>query len=275
MTLRPIKPIPLVGLELSEIASRPPRFEWADPQTLLVEDEYQRQLTKRGVTLIRRIAQNFNWFHIKPPICARRDDGALCVVDGQHSAIAAASRGIAKIPVMIIDAAEVTDRAGAFVAHNTERLGITPLQLFAARVAAGNKSAKAAHRVSRAAGVEIVRVQPANGMWEVGQTMAAGSVERLVARFGEEKATRVLKTLVAAKRAPVMQHEIMAVEALQGGKLIWPHSAADLVTVIRSKTANEWKRLIIGRASWTREAGHVPLWQMIAEGWIKEARSFL
>jgi hypothetical protein len=77
--------------------------------------------------------------------------------------------------------------------------------------------------------------------------------------------TRTLKTLVAAKRAPVMQHEIMAVEALHGGKIIWPHSAADLVTVIRSKTANEWKRLIIGKASWTREAGRVRLWQMVAE----------
>ena len=40
--------------------------------------------------------------------------------------------------------------------------------------------------------------------------MAVNGVERLVAKFGEEKALRVLKTLVAAKRAPVTIHEILA-----------------------------------------------------------------
>ena len=39
--------------------------------------------------------------------------------------------------------------------------------------------------------------------------MAVNGVESLMAKYGEEKA-RVLKTLVAAKRAPVTIHEILA-----------------------------------------------------------------
>ena len=49
--LRAIKPTPLVGLTLG-FPSSPPRFDWADPKTLLVEDDYQRRLTQRSITLI-------------------------------------------------------------------------------------------------------------------------------------------------------------------------------------------------------------------------------
>jgi hypothetical protein len=100
--LRAIKPIPLIGLSVRDIPSAPPRFDWADPKTLLVEDDYQRRLTKRSITLIRKVAENFDWLHIKPRVCTHGTGNKLCVIDGQHTAIAAASRGVAKIPVMIV-----------------------------------------------------------------------------------------------------------------------------------------------------------------------------
>ena len=267
--LRAIKPIPLIGLTVKDISSSPPRFDWADPQTLLVEDDYQRRLTKRSITLIRKIAENFDWLHIKPPVCARGTGDKLCVVDGQHTAIAAASRGVAKIPVMIIEAPEMARRARAFVAHNTDRLNITPLQLFASRIAAGDKGALAAQRVAKAAGVNLCRVQPANGMWSVGDTMAVNGVERLVAKFGEEKALRVLKTLVAAKRAPVTIHEILAAAVcLFEPKFGWHHSAFDLVTVIRSKSIDEWRRPVIARMK-SGGGDRVALWKGVAEAWVR------
>jgi hypothetical protein len=46
--LRPIKAIPLIGINPKSIGDALPRFGWADPKTLLVEDDYQRRLTKRG-----------------------------------------------------------------------------------------------------------------------------------------------------------------------------------------------------------------------------------
>jgi hypothetical protein len=134
------------------------------------------------------------------------------------------------------------------VAHNTDRLNITPLQLFASRLAAGDKGALAAQRAAKVAGMTLCRVQPASGMWEVGDTMAVNGVERLVARHGEEKAVRVLKTLVAAKRAPVAIHELLATAAcLFDPKFGWTHSAFDLVTVIRGKSIDEWRRPVVAR----------------------------
>ena len=69
--LRAIKPIPLVGLTMREIPSSPPRFRFGGSEDALVEDDYQRRLTKRSITVIRKIAENFDWLHIKPPVCAR------------------------------------------------------------------------------------------------------------------------------------------------------------------------------------------------------------
>jgi hypothetical protein len=43
---------PLLLLASRCFPSSPPRFDWADPKTLLVEDDYQRRLTQRSVTLI-------------------------------------------------------------------------------------------------------------------------------------------------------------------------------------------------------------------------------
>ena len=266
--LRPIKPIPLIGVEPQPIGSKPPVFGWAKPGDLLVEAEYQRNLTKRSITLIRRIAGEFCWLHVKPPVCARGRDGRLCVIDGQHTAIAAASRGVEKIPVMIVEAPEIERRAKAFVAHNTDRLAVTPLQLFASRLAAGDASAKAADKAARLAGVTIFcRHQPANGSWEVGQTVAIAGLERLVERLGEEKAVRVLKTLVAAKRAPVVVHEVLAAAAvLYNAKFGWSHTAFDLVTVIRSKSVDGWRRPVLARM---KTSGREALWKAVAQAWVR------
>jgi hypothetical protein len=270
MTLRPIKPIPLVGLKLCDIQSKLPVFEWVDPSTLLVEAAYQRNLAKKSITLIRRIAATFNWAHLKPAVCARAGDGKLFVLDGQHSAIAAVSRGVEKIPVMIVEAEDVRRRARAFVSHNTDRLNITPLQMFASRLAAEDPAALAAQRAATAAGVTIIRTVPANGYWKLGETMACGAIERLVTKYGEERGIRALKTLVAAKRAPVAAHEILAVSAvLFDPKLGWHHSAFDLVTVIRSKSIDGWHRPVIVRMKTATGGNRTAVWKGVAESWVR------
>ena len=103
--------------------------------------------------------REFDGLHIKPPVWARGTNNKLCVIDGQHTASVAASRGVAKIPVMIVEAPEIARRARAFVAHSTDRLNVTPLQLFASRLAAGDKGAlAAARRAAKGTGVTLCRV---------------------------------------------------------------------------------------------------------------------
>ena len=61
----------------------------------------------------------------------------LKVIDGQHTAIACASHpSIELIPVMIVEAADTAVQAAAFVGQNTERLGVTALQIHRAAVVA-------------------------------------------------------------------------------------------------------------------------------------------
>jgi hypothetical protein len=159
---RPVKPIPLGGITPRPIASRLPTFGWADPKSLLVEPDYQRDLSTRSIKLIRRIAENFDWLHVKPPVCAR-SNGKLCVIDGQHTAIAAASRGLPRIPVMIVEARDVERRAKAFVAHNTDLLNVTPIQLWHSRLAAGDVDVRAAASACKAAGVTPAVLNQAMG----------------------------------------------------------------------------------------------------------------
>ena len=165
--LRPIKPIPLIGIDPKPIPSKAPTFEWHDPTDLLIEAAYQRNLSKSSIKLIRRIAAGFDWTHLKPVVCAKADDGRLFCIDGQHTAIAAVSRGVLKLPVMIVEAPDTKRRARAFVSHNTDRLNITPLQMFTSRIAAADPDAIAADRAAKIAGVMIMRSQPANGCWRV------------------------------------------------------------------------------------------------------------
>jgi hypothetical protein len=111
------------------------------------------------------------------------------------------------------------------------------------------------------------RAQPGNGRWKPGETIAFGAIERLIKRRSRDDAIRVLKTLAAAKRAPVMAHEILATEAvLYDEKLGYDGPVFDLVTVIRSKTPDEWAR----RAQAKGREGHaIRIWREVAEAWVR------
>jgi hypothetical protein len=149
-------------------------------------------------------------------------------------------------------------------------LDIPTTQLFHSRVVANDPDAVAAMRVSQAAGVTIVRSQPANGYWKVGDTIAMGSIESLIRSRGEEKALKVLKTLVAAKRCPVVSHEIRAVEALLFDQAFgWTASAFDLVTLIRSKSIDAWRGQVIGQM---KDAERIAIWKGVALAWVRAGR---
>jgi hypothetical protein len=268
--LRPIKPIPLVGIKPKTVSLVLPEFAWADPQQLYVEIDYQRSITKNSIKLIREIAVDFDWLHIKPIVCARTKDSKMLVIDGQHTAIAAVSIGVKKVPIMVVDAPEMKIRARAFVAQNVCRLTMSRLQIFHAKVTGEDPKALAAAKVAKAAKVRIVHSQPGSGDWEIGDTMAAAAIERMVCRLGEERATNVLKTLVSAKRAPVAVHEILAVSAvLYDAKYGWHKSAFDLVTVIRSRSIEEWRGMVLAGIG---KDNRTAIWKGIAEAWVKAAK---
>jgi hypothetical protein len=231
------------GVTPAVIATALPTFDWIEPAKLFVEQDYQRALGENSIAMIRRIVAKWNWAHIKPAICVR-EGKQLFVIDGQHTAIAAASHGgVAKIPVMIVDAKTIGDRAKAFISQNRDRLALTPMHMHFAALAAGDEVAIAVDQACRKAGVTILKFGrgPA-GVYRTGETFAVGIITRIVRTSGVNAGARVLKVLIEAKRAPLAAHEIGAVAILLlDAQYKSRVDAFDLATAIRSRTIDEWK----------------------------------
>jgi hypothetical protein len=147
MTHRQIEPIALNGLEPGGTPRALPIFEWLDPGTLLIDDDYQRDSSERSLKLVRKIVNGWDWAKFKPPVGVMVEAG-IELIDGQHTAIGAATHpDIEKIPVMIVDVQEQAERASAFIGHNRDRVAVTASQLHIAAVAAGDPEAQAIVRV--------------------------------------------------------------------------------------------------------------------------------
>ena len=183
------------------------------PTDLYVDEGYQRNLSRSSIKLISRIVQNWNWTHFKPPIVVKDEESnTFYVLDGQHTAIAAASHpSIEKIPVMIVDAEQVADRAKAFIGHNRDRIAVTVTQIHHSSILAQDPEALEIEAICKDAGVTILRQIPQKGIFRPGETLALNSIRTLMRKLGGEKARAVLACLVRAGRAPIRADEMKAV----------------------------------------------------------------
>lgn len=210
--LRPIVAISLSGLSPTKPSTTGPIFEWVEPASLLINEAYQRNLSERSTKLIRKIVETWDWTKFKPPVCSL-GDGGLEIIDGQHTAIAAASHpDVAEIPVMIVETVSMGDRAKAFIGQNLDRVGITKMQLHHAALAAGDEDALTIEQVCQRAGVRLHMARPKD--WETGDTMAVGAIGGLIDRRHAQGARKVLEVLVQADVVPITQASIRAVEMI-------------------------------------------------------------
>lgn len=209
-----IKPMMAPGVEPGMAPTGKPEFLWIDPQTLLVDDTYQRELSRASLDLIYKIIRRWDWARFKPPVVALTADGYE-VIDGQHTAIAAASHPeLDTIPVMVVGAPEHADRARAFVGHNKDRLLLGPVSIHYANLAAGDEDALTLQQVCDRAGVTLLRYPPGNGVFKPGETIAIRAITALINRHGALGARIVLQVLAEAHCAPVRADGMKAVEAL-------------------------------------------------------------
>lgn len=272
--LRAIAPICTKGLTKRAPPTGEPIFERVNPRELLVEESYQRDLSDRSLNLIRKIVQEWDWRRFKPPVVAFADDG-LRIIDGQHTAIAAASHpDIDMIPVMVVEAPELQARALAFIGHNRDRLQVTPMQLHHASVAAGDPVSMTIERVCADAGVTLVRSAHGAYRWKVGDSVAVAAIRGVIERQGEARTRQILQTLVAADLAPVAANEIKAAELLftnpdyadQLDPLDGP-GAAELAKAILTLGDGASKEAKVFAA-----AQCVPFWRALAITWFKKCR---
>jgi len=137
---------------LSESGAKVRRYGWADvasgtspaelamvPLELLHVDHasYQRDLRGKGKRL--RMAANFNWIACGALIVARRPDGSLWIIDGQHRWEAARSRGdIPSLPCVIFDVGEIEAEAKGFIGANVDRQPLRVSERIQAQVTAND-----------------------------------------------------------------------------------------------------------------------------------------
>lgn len=211
--LRKIQPIKQIAKVAGAAINEPPTLLWVKPEELCVDETYQRNLSRRSLTLISRIVANWNWTHFKPPIVVKDEDtDHLYVLDGQHTAIAAASHPhVDKIPIMVVDAEQMTDRAKAFIGHNKDRITVSSLQLYHSGLVAKDSECLQVDAACAEAGVTVLRLPPSRGVFAPRQTVAINAIKSLIRSRGQETAVRILRILADAGRGPVRSDEMKAI----------------------------------------------------------------
>ncbi len=213
MTHRPIAPIAINGFEPGGKPRAYPIFEDVDPRTLLVDEGYQRDSSERSLKLVRKIVAGWDWAKFKSPVAVLTDAG-LELIDGQHTAIAAATHpDIAKIPVMIVEVPERQERASAFIGHNKDRVAVTASQMHVAALMAGDAEAAAVQRVCDQSGVKLLRIMPGSGRYKPAESVAVSAIATLVRGRGE----RVIEQLAQMIIKSLLYKAVMALIGFSSG----------------------------------------------------------
>lgn len=259
--VRKITAMPLPGIIAKPLSGTKPELKWVAPTSLLVDATYQRDLSNRSIKLIRKMVEQFAWNRMKPPIVVKVN-GGLHIVDGQHTAIVAATLKIPEIPIFVVEADTVDERARAFVGHNTDRVIVSPFDIYRALLASGDPDAVEVDAVCRKAKVRIRYISPSSAIAE-GDTAAVGLVRKLVARRGVMRARQVLEVLVKAKRAPIGQGEILAVENILCGD---NRSSVDLETLTRIIRTDGDAGILAAHAK--AKTDRCPVWRALMARWL-------
>jgi hypothetical protein len=173
-----------------------PRLEWLALRDLVIDPDYQRDITSVGRSNVRRIAANFNWAMFTTVMVSSVGGNKYAIVDGQHRCTAAALCGVDRVPCAIVDAAP-GEQARAFRAINGNVTRMHTLHLHHAAVAAGEPVAVRIAEACRRAGVTIMRSPVPVEDIKPGQTNVVLTIGKALQRFGDKVVELALRTIVA------------------------------------------------------------------------------
>jgi hypothetical protein len=190
--LRTIETQGYAKLKIPASFGKVPRLEWISIASLVVDQQYQREITNVGRKNIRLIAESFNWSMFTAVMVAPIGGSRYAIVDGQHRTTAAALCGIEKVPCEVIEAVR-GEQAAAFRAVNANTTRPHTVQLFHASVTAGEPAALRVVAVCERAGVRIAR---SLGSLRDHETFCVGAIGKGIQRYGEAVVTLALKAIV-------------------------------------------------------------------------------
>lgn len=177
----------------------PPSIEWIAVDRLAVDETYQRSCANpASEQLIGRIALGWDWRLFQPLACARRGDGSIVVIDGQHRLLGARRRGdIPHLPCVVGAFESIADEATAFAAMNRQRKAMGKIDLYYAQAAAGEASVVEALAIMAEVGLRLTR-QNNPDKWKPGEIQCIGGVVWTIKRFGPGTTRRALKAIADA-----------------------------------------------------------------------------
>ena len=177
-------------------AARSLVLDLVDLSELVVDADYQRRISDRGLSRIAQIVAGFDWSRFGALILSRAADGRLSVIDGQHRMIAARALRIDCVPAVIVDG-DQRKQAQDFVAVNSVRTSVASIDKFRARVVSGDA---AAVEVSRMLGELGISTDIAAGAAiRVRETRAVSTLEKLVKRTAQGIVFTTLETMLDAQ----------------------------------------------------------------------------
>lgn len=260
-----LKPKPIKG--------RMPVLQFALPDELEIDAEYQRALDFSSDQLIRRIAENWDWTLYQPLAVSRRADGRLFVIDGQHRLAAARLRGdIPQLPCTITEFASATAEAASFVALNQQRKPLNAMELFRAAVASGEEEAVAIASAMRTAGLQLAPHTNYRA-WKPGMVCNVASLRGAWRRYDAAACEAAMRLLAQAWPDEVLQFGgtvwpgLAALCSYEKDRLHDPATFAALLAHVRSRSQQDWRWAIAQcrlDREWALDAASV---HVIGEAW--------
>lgn len=184
-----------------------PVLQYCPPERLSIDDSYQRSLAvEASRRLVREIAQHWNWDLCQPLVVARRPDGGLFVIDGQHRRAAAMMRGdIAQLPCVVVEYANTAAEAASFVHLNQRRRPLAKLDVFKAAIASEDPEACAIVAALEDARLSIAPHQNYVS-WKPAMIANVGGLQAAWRVHGPEITSRALVALRIAFAGQVLRY---------------------------------------------------------------------
>lgn len=227
-----------------------PAMQWALVTQLQVDATYQRSIeNSASQTLIRKIAQHWNWDLCQPLVVSRREDGALYVIDGQHRWCAARLRGdITQLPCVVVDYASAAQEAASFVHLNQQRRPLGKLDVFKAALASEDPEAVAIAAALEGAGLSLA-AHTNHTAWKPGMVANIGGIESAWRQHGEQATTTALAVLSCAFEGQVLRYAgtifpgIVAIVAADGDDC----QIGPLADMLASRKQVDWRSAMMQR----------------------------
>lgn len=229
---------------------RMPVLQFIPPAELQIDAAYQRSIDAGdSQTLIRQIAQHWNWDLCQPLVVSRRigeGEAGLFVIDGQHRLAASRLRGdIAQLPCVIIDLSTRADEAASFVHLNQQRRPLKALDLFKAALASGDKESLAIEEALTAAGLSLA---PHTNIkrWKPGMLANIRGIQRAWREHGSDLTQAALRILARGFEGQVLRYAgtifpglVVALKHPRKGL-----GETELIALLAEHEQEEWRRRI-------------------------------